>query len=456
MRLAGPACIALIFAGTAWGASTHDPPIRLTLEQSIDEAIRNSTLVLKSQNSEDLSAETLLQGYVEFAPNLTMSGNYNYTTGKTLVTTTLPTVADEKYVAAGYLISTTLNIFNGFSDWANLKASIERKHASELSLSWARQQVAIDITQSYLQVTLDQEIVAIAQKNLEASEALLKLLQGQAEVGAVTVADLYRQEAQTAVDRQFLVTSQAKLVDDQLIVIEKLRRDPAANYILEQPPLKPEPQPDVAKDEDSLIAEAFDAREDFHAEDDTLKATDWDITTQRSGYYPRLDLTFQRNAAGDYYHSLQVGEFNGLPPNQQGLGSQLGNQVQWTIGLYLSWNIFDRFVTRLNVEQAQITHENTQIDRDDLKILIAAEVRQVVNDYNEAQRNVQASEVGLIAAKKAYEVINGRYRVGASSFIDVLAAQAAYVQAASNEAQALIGLKLQERVVKYYLGKYKN
>ena len=42
-----------------------------------------------------------------------------------------------------------------------------------------------------------------------------------------------------------------------------------------------------------------------------------------------------------------------------------------------------------------------------------------------------------------------------STIRNVLAAQATLVQAGVAEAQALINLKLQERLVKYYLGKYR-
>ena len=129
--------------------------------------------------------------------------------------------------------------------------------------------------------------------------------------------------------------------------------------------------------------------------------------------------------------------------------------MQWTTQLTLSWAIFDRFVTRYNVEQARVIDDNTRIDRDNLRIQVASEVRQIINDYSQAERQVSSAEVGLVASKKAYDVIEGRYKVGQQSFIDVLAAQATLVQASVAEAQALINLKLQERLVKYYLGKYR-
>jgi outer membrane protein len=160
-------------------------------------------------------------------------------------------------------------------------------------------------------------------------------------------------------------------------------------------------------------------------------------------------LSFSRLANGQYLHSLFVNGQDFLPSGQEPLVGQLANQVQWTTQLTFSWQIFDRFVTRYNVEQARITDDNTRIDRDNLRIQVGSEVRQIVTDYLASERSVSAAEIGLTASKKAYEVIQGRYKVGQQSFIDVLAAQGVA------EAQALINLKLQERLVQYYLGKYR-
>ena len=435
--------------------STHDVPTHLTLDQSIAEAIRNSTAVLKSQNSDALNGEAVLRSYGAFLPNLGLNANYGYQTGRQLFVVAGAELADGKAVLGNYTVSTALNIFNGLADISSLKAAEDRKSASELTLNWAKQQVALDITQSFLQVTLDQKIVDIARNNLSFSQGRLELLTAQAEVGAVTTADLFRQQAQVASDQLYLINSETKLHDDQLIVIQKLRLNPQANYILDQPPLAPKPDPDVKRDEDSLIAEAIASREDYQAEESILKATGHDITTAASTYLPRIDFSFSRFANGEYLHTYNVDGFDTLPSSQEPLTGQLANQVQWTSQLTFTWAIFDRFVTRYNVEQARVTEDNTRIDRDNLRIQVGAEVRQIVTDYLASERSVAAAEVGLVASKKAYEVIQGRYKVGQQSFIDVLAAQATLVQAGVAEAQALINLKLQERLVQYYLGKYR-
>jgi outer membrane protein len=435
--------------------STHSAATHLSLDESVKEAVRNATGVLKSKNTDLLNGQAVLQSYGQFLPNLVLTGGYGYSTGTTLYAFSGLNIVDSKYLSAQYGISTTLNIFNGLADLSQLKAATERKRASELSLSWAKQQVAIDITQSYLQVTLDQHILQIAKKNLAASQARLKLFEGQAEVGAISTADLFRQQAQTASDEQYLINSETKLHDDQLIVIQKLRLETTANYILDEPSLAPENVPEIKQDEDLLITEALHAREDYRAQESILKATSWDVTRSESGYLPKIDLSFDRLASGRYLHTLIVNSADELPPLQQNLGAQLGNQVQWNLALTLTWNLFDRFVTRYNVEQSKIAEDNTRIDRDNLRLSVGAEIRQVIHDYRQAQRAVEAAETGLKAAVNAYKVIQGRYQVGSSSFIDVLATQSALVQSQASEAQSLINLKLQERLIRYFLGKYR-
>ena len=224
-------------------ASTHDVPAHLTLDQSIAEALRNSTEVLKSKNSNDLNAEAVLKSYGAFLPNLGLNATYGYQTGKQLYVVAGAELADGKVVVGNYTVSTALNIFNGLGDINSLKAAEDRKNASELTLNWAKQQIALDVTQSFLQVTLDQKVVGIARNNLSFSQGRLELLKGQAEVGAVTTADLFRQEAQVASDQLYLISTETKLHDDQLIVIQKLRLNPQANYILDEPPLRHSPPP---------------------------------------------------------------------------------------------------------------------------------------------------------------------------------------------------------------------
>jgi outer membrane protein len=431
---------------------TPSPPQSLTLQECIGIVMRNSTSVLQNVNQNDLNGAGVLESYGQFLPNLVAGGGYGYANGTVLYTVDGRTLADAAGTNASLSISTTLNLFNGLADMAGLKSALARKSASEYSIAWAKQQVALDITQTYLQLVLDQQLLDIAQKNLLASQERLKLLQGQSQVGSTSIADLYRQQAQTSADEFTLTHAESHVQDDQVLLIRKLRVDPAKNYHFEMPNLEPKPSSLALKGVDQMVKDFLEERPDVRSNSALSEATQWDVTRARSGYLPRLDLVLARDATGAILSKDVVNGVDMLGPNQPGMPTQLGNQVQYSISLNLSWNIFDRFVTHYNVVQADTVLKNTEIALDDTKLQVQSDIRTAYTNYASAQKQLISAKIGVSSAQKSYDAVEGMYEVGSSSIVDVLTAQAALVQAQSNYAQALTNLKLQDKSLEYATG----
>lgn len=443
--------IATSFARAAAPAAPE--PTVLTLERCVQIAIHNATSILQTGNQYGLSGAQVLQAYGQFLPNLNVGGSYGYVTGTTLYTfqgITLVTIQGQQ---ASFTVSSTLNLFNGMADYANLKAAVSRRTALEASIEWAREQVALDITQSYLQLVLDEQILDIARRSLAASQARLQLLQGQERVGAASRPDLFRQQADTSSNRFNVTSAEARVRDEEILILRKLRIDPAGNYRFETPALDAQPSPLASRNVDQLIESAIDSRADVRANSSQLEASDWGVTGARSGYLPRIDLAFNRVGLGMLLSQEQVNGQNSLFLPQRGLGSQLGNQVEYTIGLNLTWNLFDRFATRLNVEQASTVREDTRIALDDSRFQVQADVRTAYVNYQSAWSQLDSARAGVEAARKAFDVTEGMYRVGSASIVDVLTAQAALTQAQANLAQVLTNLKLQEKSLEYAVGR---
>ena len=426
-------------------------PVELTLEKSVSTAIQNSFSVLKAENTVHLNAAQVLQSYGRFLPNLATTGSYSYQNGKTLYAITGLNLVDAKSRNANWTVTSRLNIFNGLADFASLKGAVAAKNAAGLSLDFARQQIALDVAQTYLQVVLDGQIVKIAEKNLVSSQQRLRLFQGEEEVGVVSVADLSRQQAQTSSDQVFLTNAITRQKDDLLLLVQKLRLDSAKAYEVKDPQVTLGVDV-VPQSEDMLIASAMKGRLDFLSSEQSIQSAHWGVMTARSDYYPKLDLALSRSAGGSYLDSQIVNGVNTLPAFQSSLGSQVGNVVNYSAGLMLSWNIFDRFVTRLNVEQARISEDNLRLDQENLRLQIVSQIRQVKFDYAAAKSQYEATRVGVQAAEKADATITGQYHVGVSSLLDVLTAQTALVQAQSSQSQAAINLKLQEILLEYNVG----
>ncbi len=433
-------------------AETAGVPIRLNLDRCVEIAIKNATTVLKTENNERLASAQLIQSYAQFLPTFDVGARYSGSSGKSLIAFTTLNIVDNANRSAGFTLYSTLNLFNGLSDFAGLKSAMASEKSLQQSLAWARQQVALDIIQTYLQLILDQKLVEIARKNLQTSQGRLEQLRTQTQVGSSSIADLYRQQAQTSSDTLYLQSTEVRAKDDETILIRKLRVAPDASYQFEEPSLEIVRSTVAAKPLDVLVREALANRSDLRATEFRTQFTDWDITRAKGDYYPHLDLRFTRDAAGQFLSRQIVNGQDVLPDSQQDLVSQLGNQVTYTLSLNLTWNLFDRLVTKTQVTRARLIHENAQIDDQDNRLQIDSDIRISIHDYETAWTQVGTARAGLEAAEKAFEAVRGRYQMGQATFIDVLSAQTALTQARSNQVQASVNLKLREKTLEYATG----
>lgn len=447
--------LALYMAMTCSYASAAQK--NLTLDESLRMAVRAATSVLKSERDRELSGTQLLQSYFQFLPNVVATGAYNVNKGTSFATFASPVLVHGSSYGPSYQLSTTLNLFNGLNDLGALQSALSKRDAAENSLVRAKQQISLDVAQSFLQVVLDRRLLEIAEKNFKISRDRQELLEEQTKVGVRNLSDLFRQQALTSADESFAINARNKFKTDTISLMRKLRINPDEDYVIVEPPLeerveKLKSQIVDAGGEKDLIKKALEQRRDFQSTKLVAQATRWDVVSARSAFMPRLDFVATYGAVARHLDFQNVNGVDVTPATQRSLDNQLQNQTAYTYGVVLTWNIFDRWTTGYNVEKAKTQAFKAEIDETDSQYQVVGEVKQARNDFEAALQQLITSEKGVTAARKAYEVSQGRYEVGSLNFIDLSTTQTALVQAEAARAQALIGYELQRRALEFALG----
>ena len=431
----------------------HGTPIKqLTLPQCVQMAIHRATSVLKARNAVDTSGTQLAQAYFEFLPDLNADANYAYATGRNYETLATPTFINTTNHGGGYEVTSSLNIFNGLSDLSSLRSSLQRRRYAHLSLKRAQQQIILDVTQAYLQVLLDRQIVQFAQANLNASRSRQKLLDAQTQVGIRSLADLYRQQAQTSADELTFINSLNRARTDLIFLVRRIRVDLLDRYDVSDAALDERPAINPYADERALVATALQERADLEARQSLARATGWDVVTARSGYFPRIDAFGRMEGTGSVLDKQVVNGVNVVPPEQRSLAHQWGSEILYSAGVTLTWGLFNRYLTRLSVARAQEAEKDAGLDAEDEHLLVEGEVEQAASDYSAVLDQLKSADAGLRAARESFAAVEARYQVGASSIVDLLTAQSALLQAETAQAQARIGLTLQNRTMQFALG----
>ena len=424
----------------------------LLLDDCIRIGLNQSTQILLSQDSLQITGAALLGTYGNFLPNLAFNSNYGYSSGKNLLTATTPTLVQSSGSQMNYQLTSTINIFNGLADYSSLKAATLSKSASQFNLERSKQQIAFDITQSFLQIILDRRIVKFGSENLDASTKREAQLQELTNVGRNAMSDLYQQQAETSSDKLFLIQAQQKLKNDIILLLRKIKISETDKYsvgdiALDTLPLGPEYQ-----NIQDLVTTALQQRPDFKSSELSLKIADWQIKGYKSGYFPKLNLEGGMVSNGGYLNQLYINGNEALGP-QEPVGKALFGQVYGEVALNLSWNIFDRLYTKTNVAIARIYQHRATVYHDDLTVQISADIKQAYNDYLAALQQIETSRRGLFAAQQAFEVVQGKYNVGQATFVELSNSQIVFLQAEVSKAQADISLMLQKKIIDFYIGR---
>ena len=428
----------LLSALLVGGAATEALAGRLlTLAEARSLAVTGASVVQKAAHTDESSAAQLLQGYLQFLPNLVASANYGDYRGTTYGWVPKPSTTVGSSTGAAYQLSSSLNIFSGLGDYHSLKAVMAKRAATGLQLAWARQQIVIDVTQAYMQVILDERLLAIARKAFETSKHREELLREQTRLGVKDIANLYTQEAQTAADEAALLTAQNRHGLDRRRLLQRLRLE-GEGFEFQDPTLGTKPPAEATLPDAELIRRALARRPDLAAAAALSQAAEQQVGAARSGYFPKIDLVASLNGLGRQLDSQSVNGIDQGPFQQDSLIKQVGANRSYSVALSLSWNLFDRGVTHAALAKAAADAANGQLEADDLRMQVLSDVRQAREDFLAAQGRRKAAERGLMAANRSYARTQVRYEAGAATFLDLLNAQLAQVQALSAAAQAQI------------------
>lgn len=453
----------LLWCATPASAQSSQPAIpsdTLTLERCIQLAIENSFAVLRAQNTLDLTGASLIQAYGQFLPDLRVSAGFTPITVSNSLqgqlnpfdSTLFFNLRGSEGKSANYNISSSLNLFNGFSDIASLRRAMKQKDADTYSLTRAKQDIAFNVAQSYLQVLLNEELLRIAKENLKSSQERLRQFQEQTRVGSRAIADLYQQEAQAANDELTVIQRENTLRNSKILLLRQIRADLEKEYAFAVPPSDTILLNLDVKNSAMMIQSALATRADLKAREKSIEAALWSVRAAEGNYLPSLNLSFSYGANAFTQDRLTIDGQPRPPALLPNFSRQLREQTSYNLSLVLSWNIFDRFTRELQLQQAKINEKNSQLAFEELKLQIIGEVKQALGDYNAAVLQLASSEKGLISAKQAYETVAKRYEVGSANFVELITQQAALVQAQSNRAQALFNFTFQKKILEYYLG----
>lgn len=441
MRLCAVALCAILLVP---GLTAFAQPQTLTLEDAKRAALERNLSVIQAQNTYDAAGSSTLAAYGRYLPSLSASGGWTrsqvegpiYSQGIAIPGSSTKQTAGS--YSAG--LNSSLVLFDGLGRESNLNRANQAVSQSELSLTRTKQSIVFEVESAYLNILRYEQLVRVSDENLKRDRRQLERITESNRVGALSLADVYRQQSQVASDELSQINAQNDFDKAKADLVALIGLDVAQEYTFADATVS------VSMDTSEVAAtrqkysslgdltrRALGARPDFQGAKSSLDAAESGVTSARADYFPSLSA-----AAGV---SLQNEELKNLFEYKR---------IYW--GLELRWTLFDGFATNASLQNAIASRRNAEITLAQSERNIAVELKKALLNLDAAAKQCEVSQKGLKSATEDRKIAEERYNLGAGTLLDLLIANASLVSAEANLVNASYNYNIAKRNVEYVLG----
>jgi len=398
-------------------------------------ALQNDPLIREAEANRLAAMESKPQALAALLPQLSAGADYRTTdTDETrdgrinddLFSTRTKGDSD----ATGWDVTLRQSVFR-WENWVTLRRADKEAAQAEIDYQAAQQDLILRTAQAYFNVLAAKDTLTAAEATYEALGRQLEQAEKRFEVGLIAITDV--QDSKSAYDSATADVIQAKRnLATQQEFLRELTGDSFDTLA------KPGDQlalnaPNPANEED-WVKLAMDQNLKLSSSRLAAEITRDDISVQRGGHYPSLDLVLSRSsldASSDSRDtSIDVGG------NIVDFSRINADSDDTTISLQLTVPIYSGGATSSRVRQAEYRH---RASRERLERTARATERDTRDSYlgvmSEMSR-VQALQQAVQSAKVALQATEAGYEVGTRTTVDVLDARRRLFDAETNYARS--------------------
>ena len=410
-----------------------------TLQDCIGYALAHNLTVQKSALQVEQREIELGTARARLLPGVSASASQNFSFGRGL--TADNTYANTNTTNTGLSLGADMTLFNGLRNKNNIELGKLNLLAATEDLEKARDDIRVSVAKAYVQILYNQEILAVAERQLEIDSLQLARLEAMRDNGKAAEAEVARQAATLAQSRLTEVQADNNL-KLALLDLAQLLELPSPEGFQVAMPASQEPVLPLTSPEE-IYEDALGIKPAVQAEQTRLASAERNIAIAKGGYLPTLSLN--GGLGTNYYTSSGY-------PNASFL-IQLSNNFSQYVGLSLSIPIFSRLSNKNQVRSAKLSYQSQQLQLDQTKKQLFKEIQQAWYNAVAARAKYVSSLEAEKAAGESLTLVQAKYENGKATITEFNEAKTQYLKAASDLAQARCEALYQAGLIDFYRGK---
>ena len=474
-------CIKLAFCllvfSTSFGQTTTSGE-KWDLRKCVEYALEHNISVRQADVQARIVALTYVQSKLSQFPSASIQNNAGYQFGRSIDPATNQFTTAE-ILFANHSLNLNLDVFNWFSKRNTIAANKLQAEAYVAGAQKARNDIALNVANAYLQILLSAEQINISDVQVKQSIEQVNIMQKQVNAGALPELNLAEIQSQLANDSSNLITARSNYTLSILQLKALLNLPADTSFEVDVPPVESIPiQPLSELDPAGVYALAIVNLPQQKVNDLNLQAAIKNVAATKGLMYPSLVLfggldtrysNAQKILGANFVSTfLPVGQVNvggtiypvttlnpELVPtsfNKNTYFRQLSNNFSQSVGLALNIPIFNGGQARTTWQKAKLNVTLAELDKEQGEQTIKQDIYQAYANAVSSLEKFNASKKAVETSQKAYDFAVKRSNVGLLSTIDLITNQNNLFRAKINMVSAQYDYVFKMKLLEFYKG----
>ena len=460
--------IALIF----WvGISNGQEVNSWSLQKCIEHAKDNNIQLKQSKLNIDLARENLRQSKANTLPSINARLSHNYNFGRTVDPFTNSFVT-EQLQSNNFSITGNVMLFEGLKAINTIKRNKLNLEASEFDWAETADDVTLMVAAGYLQILFNQEIAEIAENQVKITAEQTDRTKKLVEAGNLARGSLLDIEAQLALDELKLVEATNQLELAYLSLQQLLYLEVSKDFAIVKPLVEIPDNLEVLNTVNQVYATALTVQPQIHGADLKAEGLGKDIAIARSGLFPSLSVggsygTGYSDGRKSISNSTPTFDTLGYTTTGDGVvfpgfdytyettpfSDQVKDNLNQTLGFYLTIPIFNGFQTKAAIARAKIAFENQQYNVQLERLHLREDIQKAYFDAKASLKKFRASKISVGALQESFNYSKQRLDAGMETVVEFNYSKNKLAKSKSELVQAKYDFIYKTKILEFYQGK---
>lgn len=419
-----------------------------SLRECVDYAVSHNLQVIQNQYSKQIQDANLKIAKNNYLPSVSASVGNNVSFGQASLGT--GSIRNDRFSNNANLSADILVYNNGRLE-KNVRKTQFDVEASQYDIETIKNDISLQIAQQYLTILLNKEIVKIAESATENAKKQFDRAKITTKVGTTAQTVSAEAEAAWAREKQNLKTAQINVERSQFAMAQLLQLPDYKDFDVENVTVGDQLSPQLIS-VNEVLETAYGNQPQIKAAESRIKSSETQTEITRTAFWPTITASV---GIGTFYNNLLNTNNDGTKEfyiKESGFFQQYKDNFGQQGGVSLNIPIFNKGITRLQVEQSKINESVAKNSLDQQKLAVKQNVQKAQFDVEANYEIYSAAIETRKSTQLAMDFADKSYAAGRTTIYDLNIARNNYANAQGSVEQAKYNYLFSLKLLNFYAG----